>query len=81
MQGWEATGPSRDRADRQELSKDLNGVHSRTLSMLLLVLVVHKRDPDFRLIDQGSLSQGVQFYSYFKHRVVCLINANHCYEA
>lgn len=53
MQGPEATGISRDRADREELSEDLNAAHSRTLAMLLLVLVIQKRDPDFRLTDQG----------------------------
>lgn len=55
MQGREGTGISRDRADPKELSEDLNAAHSRTFAMMLLVLVIQKRDPDFRLIDQGVL--------------------------
>lgn len=82
MQGREVTGTSRDRADWEELSEDLNAAHSWTFAMLLLVLVIHKRDPDFRLIDQGVFHGEYRSTAIFNLGLfVCLMNVNHCYEA
>lgn len=77
VQGREATGTSKDRVVRRpECSPFLD------VAMLLLVLVIHKRDPDFRLTDQGVFHEEYSSTAIFNMGLfVCLINANHCYEA